>query len=117
MRLHAAIYEFNSWSSAFDYLVKARMDLLELDSGEHIEELTPRVNDGLQQGITSAYHEFLNIQKILLEIENKQIPIALKIETLLHQADPALRQGLLIVTQNDKYVSSGPSPKIGRAHV
>jgi len=108
VRMQAAIFEFNSWSSVFAYLVKARMDLLELDSGEHIDELAPRANDELQRGNTSAYHEFLNVQKILLEIENKQIPIASQIETLLHQADPALRQGLLIVTQNDKFVSSGP---------
>jgi len=108
LRMQAAIYEFNSWTSAFDYLVKARTDLLELDSGEHIDELTTRVNDELQHGITSAYEEFLNLQKTLLEIENKQIPIALQIETLLQQADPALRQGLLMVTQNGQYVSSGP---------
>lgn len=108
LRMQAAVYEFNSWSSAFDYLVKARLDLLELDSGEQIDELAPRVNEELSRGITSGYKEFLTLQKNLLEIEDKQIPIAMQVETLLRQADPALRQALLVVTQTDQYISSGP---------
>lgn len=108
LRNQSALMEFNNWNIAFDYLVKARMDLLELESGEHIDQLSVRINDELSKGITTAYNTFLNIQKQLLAIEEKQIPIAMRIEAQLDQADPALRQYLLTVTPLDQYVFADP---------
>lgn len=107
-RSQAALMEFNAWTLAFDYLVKARLDLMEFDSGEHIDELSKRVNDELRRGITLAYERFLDMQKALRTLEEKQIPIATRIQETLDQADPALRQTLLLVNANDQYISPAP---------
>ncbi|TVT83558.1 dermonecrotic toxin domain-containing protein [Pseudomonas sp. H3(2019)] len=104
----AAMHEFNSWTTVYDLLVKARLDLLELESGENVDELSIRINDELSRGITTAYETFLNNTKALLEIEQKQIPVAHEIETLFNQADPALRQYLLSVSPIDQYISPAP---------
>ncbi|HCS44547.1 MAG TPA: hypothetical protein DIW52_17255 [Pseudomonas sp.] len=101
----AAMLDFNSWTTAYDLLFDARRDQLELESGENIDELSIRVNKELSRGITTAYETYLNNTKALLEIEKKQIPIAKEIQTLLNQADPALRQVLLSVSTLDQYIS------------
>lgn len=104
----SALLQYNAWTIAFEYLVKARLDHLHLENGEHIDALSARVNEELRQGLTSAYEDYLNNQKALLASENQQIPVAEKVQTLLQQAEPALRERLLAVTRSDQYISPAP---------
>lgn len=105
-RNRVALQNYNNWALAYEYLIESRLDLYETETGENLAELSIRVKEQLNRGITSAYETFIINEKVLLELEQKQIEVAQKIETLLAEADPAQRQLLLMISPQDQHIST-----------
>ncbi|WP_330211162.1 dermonecrotic toxin domain-containing protein [Pseudomonas sp. AM4(2022)] len=83
------------WASVNDTVVQKFSDTLETERGESTEELGDRVNRELPQHITDAYETFIHTRTQQIETLKQMIESMGKLESILQQADPALRQRLL----------------------
>lgn len=97
---------FDIWGGIYESLLQKMADTLETDRGETHDELGDRANRELPQNITHAYDDYITIKKRQVEALTQMIEPAEKIETLLKQADPALRQFLLQGKPTDQNIRS-----------
>lgn len=98
------IYDY--WGSVYEVFTLNFVDTFDTARGESIRELRARVQVELPQNITDAYREYIEGEKASLAVLKQTIEPAEKIETLLKQADPALRETLLKDRPTDQYISS-----------
>ncbi|WP_446435481.1 dermonecrotic toxin domain-containing protein [Pseudomonas sp. 1152_12] len=98
------VYEY--WGELYDLISEKLSDTLETERGENDTELGNRVNIELPHKVTNAYKTYINTKRQQLEALTQMIEPEEKIETLLHQADPALRKSLLEDRPTDKDISS-----------
>lgn len=98
-----SLYDY--WGSVFETRLQKFTDILETDQGENAEELFDRVNRELPEGIPYAYQTFLDTRKRQIETLREMLEPAEKIEAVLKQADPELREFLLKDHPEDQHLS------------
>lgn len=98
------IYDY--WGSVYEVLTLNFVDTFETGRGESVSALRERVRTELPQHITDAYNEHIESEKSSFDVLKQTIEPAEKIETILKQADPILREALLKDRPTDQYISS-----------
>lgn len=97
---------YDASGAHYEILLQKLLDTLETERGESASELAERSNSQLAQNIADAYQEILAIRKEQIALLKQMLEPAGKMETLLEQASPVLRQFLLHERPADQYIST-----------
>ena len=105
-RNRASKSNFDFWAGIYESVSQKMADALETDRGETDAELSARASRELPQNISGAYDDYIITKKRQLAALTEMVEPAEKIETLLKEADPALRQILLQGKPSDQNIRS-----------
>lgn len=83
------------WAEVYQVLVQKLSYTFETDQGENYEELSERVNRELSERVVYGYQTYIESKNLQFQVFQQMLEPAEKIESLLKQADPALREFLL----------------------
>ena len=94
------------WGSLYDIQLQKLSDTSETARGENYGELSDRSSQELQANVNDAYQEMQLTWREQFKIFKEMATLAQKIETILRQADPALRKFLTAERPDHAVISS-----------